>query len=240
MEEGSAGEFPIGDDIIGEAATGVPDGAAQEPAGGVVLAIPGAVRFDIQGQGQAGSHHTDEDQPVVVAEDFPLLIPVRTAEVTNLFAGSSSAGSIQGQADEAAVVEGLVALGLTHGGDGRPPGHRRVEPLGEIAQRIIAEALGNVQGAASLRTHQRFNPGEGRAAQQHPHQQSPQQGRSGDAPLPAAIAREAQEGLQTQTSRHILLEATRRRPSHRRFCLRHRASNCALAAKTSATASLNS
>src|ERR1700745_4120512 len=116
MQEGSAREFPIGDYIVGEAATGVLDGAAQEPPSGVVLAIPGAVRFDIQGQGQAGSHHTDQDQVVVVAEDLSLLISIRTAQITVFFACSSGAGSIQGKADEAAVIEGFVALGLTHGG----------------------------------------------------------------------------------------------------------------------------
>jgi hypothetical protein len=32
---------------VGEAGAGVPDGAAQEPAAGVVLAVPGAVRFNV-------------------------------------------------------------------------------------------------------------------------------------------------------------------------------------------------
>jgi hypothetical protein len=45
---------------------------------------------------------------------------------------------------------------------------------------------------------------------------------------------------QTQTVRHILFEATRRGLLHWCLCFRHRASSCALAAKTSATASLSS
>ena len=102
---------------------------------------------------------------MVVAEDLFFLVAVGTAQLTELFAGSSGARSIQGQSDEAAVVEGLVALGLTHGGDRRLPRHRRVEPLGEVTERIVAEAPGNIQGAAGLGTDQRFNPGEGRAAQ---------------------------------------------------------------------------
>ena len=85
---------------------------------------------------------------MVVAEDLPLLIPIRTAQITVFFARSSGAGSIQGQADEAAVIESFVALGLTHGSDCRPPRRRRVEACGEVAEGIIAEALGDLQGAA--------------------------------------------------------------------------------------------
>ncbi len=91
MPEGSAREFPVGDHVVGEAATGIHDGAEQESARGVVLAIAGAIRFDIQGQGQAGSHHTDQDPLVVVAEDLSLLIPVRAAQLTNFFTRPSGA-----------------------------------------------------------------------------------------------------------------------------------------------------
>ena len=189
VQEGSTGEFPIGHHVVGKAPTGVFDGAAQEPAGGAVLAIPGAVGFDIQRQHQAGAHHAEHDQPVVITLDLVFLVPVGTAEITNFLARPSGAGAIQGQPDEAAVVEGLVALGLTHGGDRRPPRHRRVEPRGEIAERVIAEARGNLQGAAGARTHQRFNARKGRAAEQHSHDQTPEQSGGGNAPLGAAIAR---------------------------------------------------
>jgi hypothetical protein len=93
VQEGSAGEFPIGHHIVGEVAAGVFNHAAQEPASGVVLAIPGAVGFDIQEQGQAGSHHTIHDQLILVTEDPVLLIPAGTAQLTNLFAGSSGAAA---------------------------------------------------------------------------------------------------------------------------------------------------
>jgi hypothetical protein len=72
--------------------------------------------------------------------------------MANFFVRPSGAGAIQGQPDEAAVVEGFVALGLAHGGDRRPPRHLRVEPRGEIAERVVAEARGNIQGAARERT----------------------------------------------------------------------------------------
>jgi hypothetical protein len=50
MQKGSAGEFSIRHHIITKAATEMADGAAQESAGGVVLAVLGAVRLDIQGK----------------------------------------------------------------------------------------------------------------------------------------------------------------------------------------------
>ena len=106
----------------------------------------------------------------MVAEDLLFRVAVRTTPLTSLFVGSSGAGSIHGQADETAVVESLIALGVTDGGDGRLTGDGRVEALGEVAQGVIAEALGNVEGTARRRAHQSFNPGEGSAPQQHPHQ----------------------------------------------------------------------
>jgi hypothetical protein len=56
VQEGSTGEFPIGHHVVGKAPAGVFDGAAQEPAGGAVLAIPGAV--PLQGSGGTGSDKT--------------------------------------------------------------------------------------------------------------------------------------------------------------------------------------
>jgi hypothetical protein len=47
VEEGSAGEFPIHDHIVGKAPAEVADGAAHESPRGVVLAISRAVRFHI-------------------------------------------------------------------------------------------------------------------------------------------------------------------------------------------------
>src|SRR5208337_2758161 len=93
---------------------------------------------------------------MMVAEDFPLLIPDGTAPITTLFVRSSSAGSIQGQSNEGAIIEGLVALGLTHGGDDGLACNRRVESLREVSERIVAEAAGHAQGACP-QTHQGFN-----------------------------------------------------------------------------------
>jgi hypothetical protein len=50
---------------------------------------------------------------MMVAEDLSLLVSVGTTQISRLFMGSSGSGSVQGQSNEAAVVEGLMALGLT-------------------------------------------------------------------------------------------------------------------------------
>ena len=85
---------------------------------------------------------------MVVTQDLLLLVPVGAAQVTTFLARSSRAGAIQGQSDEATVVEGFVALGLTDGGDHGSSRDGGGESLREVGERVIAEALANVQGAA--------------------------------------------------------------------------------------------
>ena len=76
VQEGGSGEFSIDDHVIGKTAASVADGAPEQSPTDAVLAIPRAVGFNIQGKGQAGSHHTDHSQFVVVADDLFLLVPV--------------------------------------------------------------------------------------------------------------------------------------------------------------------
>ena len=70
------------------------------------------------------------------------------------FVGASRAGAVQGQADEAAVFEGLVALGLVQRGRQRPPCGLRVHPLGAVGQDIISEFCFDPQLRAHRRVHQ--------------------------------------------------------------------------------------
>ena len=123
----------------------------------------------------------------MVAEDLSFLVPYGTAEITTLFLRSSGAGPVQSQSDEAAVLEGFVALGLMNGGDRGLTGHRRVESLREVSQGIIPEVAGYSQGACP-RIHQGFQGGKGGTTQQHPHEQGPQQRGGRNALRPAAIA----------------------------------------------------
>jgi hypothetical protein len=163
VKERRSGELPIDHHILGKARAEMADRANQHPVTSVVFAIPGAVGFHVQGQRQAGAHDTDHDHLMVVAQDLSLPIPVGTAPAADLLARARHPRAVHGQPDEEAVVEGLVALGLADGGDGSSPIERGTEPLGEIPQRIIAEALGNGQPAAG-RTRQGFNAGEAGAA----------------------------------------------------------------------------
>jgi hypothetical protein len=48
-QKGGAGEVPVGDHVAGKTAAPVAHGAAKEPPTGVIIAIPKAVRFNIQG-----------------------------------------------------------------------------------------------------------------------------------------------------------------------------------------------
>ena len=81
-------------------------------------------------------------------KNLPFLVADRTAPIAALFLRSSGAGSIQGQADEAAVVERFMALGLMNGGDRRLARDPGIEPFREVTERVVAEAPGNLHGAA--------------------------------------------------------------------------------------------
>src|SRR5436309_4654195 len=70
--------------------------------------------------------------------------------------------------------------------------------------------------------------------------QSPQQALSPDLLLDPSVSRALEISRQTQAAVRVALEVPRGRSAHRRRCLRLKASSCALAANTSATASLNS
>ena len=85
VQKGGGGKVPIGDHIIGKTWAQVADGTAEKSPTGIVLAVPRAVGFHIQGQGQAGSHHTDHDQLMMVAEDLSFLVSVRDGTDRNPF-----------------------------------------------------------------------------------------------------------------------------------------------------------
>jgi hypothetical protein len=151
VKERSAGKLPIDHHVLSKAPTHVTHHATQQAATGVVLAILGAIGFHIQGQRQTGPYDADHDHFVVIAEDLPLPVPVGTTPAADLLAGARYARSIDGQPEEAAVVEGLVALGLADGRDRGTPGPLGAEPLGEVAEGVIPEAR-NLQRSAGERT----------------------------------------------------------------------------------------
>src|SRR5215469_18161052 len=66
----------------------------QEALPGGILAIAGPVGFHIQGQGQTGSHHADQDEGMLIAENLFLGIALRTTERTALLSTPSGTGAI--------------------------------------------------------------------------------------------------------------------------------------------------
>jgi hypothetical protein len=51
---------------------------------GVVLHVPRAVGFHIQGQGQAGAHEADHHQLVMITQDLSVLVSVGTIQIVTL------------------------------------------------------------------------------------------------------------------------------------------------------------
>jgi hypothetical protein len=83
-------------------------------------------------------------------------------------------GSIHGQSDAAAGFEGLIALGLAKDSyQGRPRGSG-IQPLGEVAESIIAKRRAHAQRATGRGTHQPLDGEESRCAQQLADQQRPE------------------------------------------------------------------
>jgi hypothetical protein len=87
----------------------------------------------------------------MVAEDLSLLVSLGTTQIANLFLRSSGTRPIQGQSNEAAIVEGLVALGLTHCREGCLAGDTGVKSFGEITEGVVSEAAAVFRLRAPLR-----------------------------------------------------------------------------------------
>src|SRR3989442_13271035 len=75
-----------------------------------------------------------------------------TTQGTGGRARSPDGGSVDGQSDKAAVVEGFVAFGAAKGGGQSRAGRSRIQPLGEVAQRVIAKRSTHAQPAPGWRT----------------------------------------------------------------------------------------
>ena len=61
-------------------------------------------------------------------------------QITLLLLRASRGGSIQGQSYESRVLEGFVAFGLACDRNRGLPGRRRIQPLAEITQGIVAKS----------------------------------------------------------------------------------------------------
>ena len=109
------------------------------------IAIARSIGFPIARQRQAGSHHADHHQRMLIALNLFLGIPAWAAERTALLGPPSRTGAVQGQTDPAAIIKGLVALGAANQGEQGLPRWVGIESLGEITQ------LSSPNGAAMER-----------------------------------------------------------------------------------------
>src|SRR5271167_914247 len=240
MQERCGGEFSIDDHILGKAFSQAPEHAPQQALPGGVLAIAGSVGFPIEGQRQAGSHHADHHERMLIAQDLFRSILLRPTELAALVGSPSRAGAVEGQTDPAAIIKGLVALGAADEGEQGLPCGTGIEPLGEIAQGVVTERSCDAQRASRRRAHQRLDRMKTRLPEDLPDQQGPQQSLRRNLGLWPTISRIFEIPSEAKTPCHIVEQMTWRRTVHFFFFLsflRSSTSSWALAANTSRTAS---
>src|SRR2546422_4951049 len=237
MKKRRGGELPIDDHVVGKTPAQVTPRAPQQALTGGVFTITRSVGFDIEREGQPGSHHAEQRQVVSIADDLARGLAKGTTQGTARGAASPHGGSVHSQSDEAAGVESLVTFGLPNRPHQSGTGRSRTQPLGEVGQGIVAERSAHAQGAAGRRADQRFHRMEGVFPEQLANQQRPEQSLSGDPRTYPAVAGGSEVGLQTQTPRQVFPESTRAGSFHRRLCFRASTQSWALAASTSRTAS---
>src|SRR5260370_42715676 len=125
MQERRGGKSSIDDHILRKTFSHAPHHPPQQALAGGVLAVTRSVRFPIAGQRQAGSHHANHHERMLIALNLFLGIPPWAAERTTLLGPPSRTGAVDGQTDPPAIVEGLVTLGTADEGEqGLPPGVR--------------------------------------------------------------------------------------------------------------------
>lgn len=162
MQERGRGVLTISDDVVREAWNEVPHSPGEEPLAGGIFAIARAIGLDIQRQGQPGGAHDAEEREVMeMAGDGALGIPDGVAQPTESLLAATLPRAVNGKANEATGLKRLVALGAAHDLDQRATSGRRVEPFGEVGERIVAEVAGQGQRPPGRRVHQRLNGVEG-------------------------------------------------------------------------------
>lgn len=115
-------------------------------------------------------------------------VALGATQPTTGLATTASAGSVDSQSHKPGVLKGLVPLGAMQHLDQCRPGGGWIQPLGEIAQRVVAERAAQRQGAGR-RTGQLLDGEKARLAQQTADEQGPHQQPSWDLGLRPPIAR---------------------------------------------------
>jgi len=159
------------------------------------------------------------------------------AQWERLFVSVSRSSAVQGQTDEAAVFESLVALGLVQRSRQRQPCRFRVQPLGAVSQAIIPGFCMDAQLRTHRRMHQPLQAQETRRAQNVAQDHRPDQIRSRNMGMRSTVAGVLEVGLQPQTMTGIVLDLAEMWALQRGCCFRRSTSNSALAVRTSRRAS---
>src|SRR5574342_193897 len=105
MQEGRGGVLPVHHHIVGEALSQRVNGTMEQPLRSAVLAVARSVRLDIEGQGQPGAHYGDQAEVVGVPANLMAGVKAWAAQLTALLLAAAGPGTVDGQTDEAAVVE---------------------------------------------------------------------------------------------------------------------------------------
>src|SRR5215472_1631508 len=125
MEKGGRGKFSVNHHIVNEACSQILAHASQQTLPGSVFTVARPIGFHVYRQDEVAADHCGEHEMMSVAGDFFLGIAVGTAQGASLLSPPPAGGPIQSEAYEAAVLEGLVALGaMEHRGQSDPRGRR--------------------------------------------------------------------------------------------------------------------
>src|SRR5882724_4287120 len=246
MQERCGGEFSIDDHILRQTFSHAPDHPPQQALPGCVFAIARSVGFSIEGQRQAGSHQADHHERMLMTQNLFRSVLLWPTQVAPLVGSPSRAGAVEGQADPAAIIKGLIALGAADEGEQRLPRWASIEPLGEIAQGIVTERSCDGECASRRRMHQRLNRMKTRFAEDLADQQGPEQSLCRNLGLSPPVPWILEIPSKAKTPRDIMEQMTWRPTVHLFFLssLLHGScsstSSSALAPNTSRTASRNS
>ena len=152
MQKRRAGELGVNHHVIGETPPQPAHGTAQNPLPGTILAVVFTPRLDINRQRQSAAHHGHHDQVMQVTPNLTLVIADGNTQLAAAMPRSSRSGAIDGQANESAVIKGLVPFRLTAGRRQRLTGRLRVQPFGEVRQSVIPRTSGPPPSPAGPRT----------------------------------------------------------------------------------------
>src|SRR5580658_557711 len=177
---------------------------------------------------------------MLIAQDLFRSVLLWPTEGATLLGSPTRAGAVEGQADPAAIIKSLVALGAADEGEQGLPRWAGIEPLGEITQGVVTERSGDRESASCRRSYQCLDGMKARFAEDLAHQQGPEQSLRRNLRLLPTVSRILEIPSEAKTPCHIVEQMTWRQTVHFFFFLgflRSSTSSWAFAANTSRRAS---